>query len=143
MQPPAFGLTLLHGLITSWHPFHNKSVLKRGRVGGTFDISPSSYNSEQHATTAWSEPFSNYISEGSVSISTVLFVANPPGSIMFTLIVQSPLLRAPLSRKRDLLKIYNRMQGLFVNTVAISLSFFCFLVIASDYRFCPTTDLSL
>ena len=88
----------------------------------------------------------NYISEGSVSISIVLFVANPLDSIMFTLIVhpaQSPLLRAPLSRKRDLLKIHNRMQGLFVNTVAISLSFFSFLVIASDYRLCPTTDLSL
>ena len=28
----AFGLALLHGLITSWHPFHNKSILKRGRV---------------------------------------------------------------------------------------------------------------
>ena len=35
----------------------------------------------------WSEAFLNYISEGLVSISTVLFVANPPGSIMFTLIV--------------------------------------------------------
>ena len=34
----AFGLTLLHGLITSWHPFHNKSILKRGRVGGTVDV---------------------------------------------------------------------------------------------------------
>ena len=42
----------------------------------------------------------NYISEGSVSISIVLFVANPLDSIMFTLIVhpaQSPLLRALLS----------------------------------------------
>ena len=34
----AFGLALLHGLITSWHPFHNKSILKRGRVGGTVDV---------------------------------------------------------------------------------------------------------
>ena len=34
----AFGLTLLHGLITSWHPFHNKSILKRGRVGVTVDV---------------------------------------------------------------------------------------------------------
>ena len=34
----AFGLALLHGHITSWHPFHNKSILKRGRVGGTVGV---------------------------------------------------------------------------------------------------------
>ena len=35
------------------------------------------------------------------------------------------------------------MRGLLANTIAISLSFFCFLVIASDYLLCATTDLSL
>ena len=39
---------------------------------GHVDISalPSSYNSKQQAAIAWPEPFENYISEGSVSIST-------------------------------------------------------------------------
>ena len=48
-----------------------------GWVGGTVDIltSHSSYNTELLATTSWSEPFLYYISECSVSISTVLFVA--------------------------------------------------------------------
>ena len=35
------------------------------------------------------------------------------------------------------------MRGLLANTIVISLSFFCFLVIASDYLLCATTDLSL
>ena len=114
----AFGLALLHGLITSWHPFHNKSILKRGRVGVTVDVYVKPHLPHMEPLRGLSH------SESSVSISIVLFVANPLDSIMFTLIVhpaQSPLLRAPLSQKRDLLKIYKACLSILLQLVLASL----------------------
>ena len=95
------------------YPSQSQHINMGGQEGPLIcSTSPSSYNSEELATTVWSEPFLNYISEGSVSISTVLFVASPPGSLYkcwMCLLHRSPCREHRLTERR-VIRQYNEIQ---------------------------------
>ena len=106
--------------------------------------SPSSYNSEELATTVWSEPFLNYISEGSVSISTVLFVASPPGSLYkcwMCLLHRSPCREHRLTERRVIRQFtYNIITDSELQSAAFRISFVVISKFAAVVEEAPRTE---